>query len=651
MIFPSKSQHRVILFITSFYTVLFAIFLIYGDNSTTAAAQNQLGNALSGYYSLSTCGSVYGNFWSGDQLDNEPIGGLGNQQLSFRWRSEYTEEITHFRWHNNFNYSREGYHAGDGGTIRLELQTDDGRGFPSGDVRASHVISGLANAENPVYFPKIAWDEPVRVAAGEVYHVLFKNVHDDPEGNYISINTLHQINESQRQKCLSDSDLALLYLTDTSDWAVLGKRSPSHEFYFRDGRTQGLGYIHTWSSTTGQIKYIEGQNKIREIFTVAAGPINVTDISVRVSRNGQTFAETVEHPLTAHLVDITNNNTEISSCILPQDAIADGCSDGCLNAGQIEKVSFTYATCDWSDGPISLLDGNSYAVELSAPPNVPYTSFVMQQGSNYGYSSSSYFSDGHAEFTTDGGATWELWTNWNNGPNNRRDVDLQFFMSTPSTSSLQIQNNADCNDDLTVIDAQLILQYVVGSSDDADGCLIADNNIGSNAVSGDVNGDGQIDAVDALFILQCEANLSNSFCPENGLVVSAVDLSSNAFINVLLQQNGKSLSVALYSDGITAGTFEVSYDNAQGQFLDCTLFGAGACNEVRPGIVQFSFANAQVSSAEQPIGQLMFEGEDVTISDVQVIKLVDMAGHELTYTVDITQIDLENQIFIPFIDY
>jgi len=365
MAFSSKPQHRIILFIALFYAALLAIFLIYDDSGTIVAAHNQPLDTSPGYYSLSTCGPVYGNFWSGDQLDNEPVGGPGNQQLSFRWRSEYTEEITHFRWHNNFNYSREGYHAGDGGTIRLELQTDDGRGFPSGDVRASHVISGLADLENPVYFPQIAWDEPVRVAAGEVYHVLFKNVHDDPQENYISVNTLHQINESQRQKCLPDSDLALLYLTETSDWAVLGKRSPSHEFYFRDGRTQGLGYIHTWSSTAGQIKYIEGQNKIREIFTVTVGTVDVTDISVRVSRNGQTFTETVDHPLTAHLIDITNNNTEISSCILPQEAIADGCPDGCLNARQIEKVSFTYATCEWSDGPISLQDGNSYAVELS----------------------------------------------------------------------------------------------------------------------------------------------------------------------------------------------------------------------------------------------------------------------------------------------
>jgi len=36
---------------------------------------------------------------------------------------------------------------------------------------------------------------------------------------------------------------------------------------------------------------------------------------------------------------------------------------------------------------------------------------------------------------------------------------------------------------------------------------------------------------------------------------------------------------------------------------------------------------------------------------VRVMKLVDMAGHELAYTVDRVQIDLENQIFIPFADY
>jgi len=182
----------------------------------------------------------------------------------------------------------------------------------------------------------------------------------------------------------------------------------------------------------------------------------------------------------------------------------------------------------------------------------------------------SYFSDGHAEFTTDGGATWELWTNWNNGPNTRRDVDLQFFMSIIPTSFSQTPSNVDC-DNLNEIDVMLILHYAVGLPDDADGCLVSDPNTGTSVAIGDVTGDGEIDAVDVLFLLQCAADLPNSFCPEAGLVVSAVELSPNAFINMLLLRNEKSLSFDLYLDGVTtgAGTFEVSYNNNQGQLIDC----------------------------------------------------------------------------------
>ena len=52
---------------------------------------------------------------------------------------------------------------------------------------------------------KNAFPTPARLTAGTLYHIVFENVHADPESNYISVNNVLSWN-STRQPSISPED-------------------------------------------------------------------------------------------------------------------------------------------------------------------------------------------------------------------------------------------------------------------------------------------------------------------------------------------------------------------------------------------------------------------------------------------------------------
>ena len=74
------------------------------------------------------------------------------------------------------------------------------------------------------------------------------------------------------------------------------------------------------------------------------------------------------------------------------------------------------------DTPQTLVSGQSYNVVLSAPSDTVYSIFVIRQGSSWGFSPTTYFGDGHAQYTT--GSGWGPFTQDGAGP---LDQGLQFY--------------------------------------------------------------------------------------------------------------------------------------------------------------------------------------------------------------------------------
>lgn len=73
--------------------------------------------------------------------------------------------------------------------------------------------------------------------------------------------------------------------------------------------------------------------------------------------------------------------------------------------------------------------------------------------------------------------------------------------------------DADCSGEIDAVDALVVLQFIINTRTDGGECPLADTETMLNAAAADVNASGRVDAVDALLISQCSVDLNNVLCP------------------------------------------------------------------------------------------------------------------------------------------
>ena len=73
--------------------------------------------------------------------------------------------------------------------------------------------------------------------------------------------------------------------------------------------------------------------------------------------------------------------------------------------------------------------------------------------------------------------------------------------------------DVNCDGNVSIVDAIFIAQASVGNRSDSS-CPLADPTTQANVTAGDVSGNGFTTVQDAIFIAQCSVGLPNSFCPE-----------------------------------------------------------------------------------------------------------------------------------------
>ena len=95
-------------------------------------------------WALQAQGGFYGPALRADSLANTPIGKAGIQ-VSCRFRATPGGVFQGARPFLIWSFKRQGYHAGTGGTLKVELQTDDGTA-PAPPLRpgAGHATSGAS---------------------------------------------------------------------------------------------------------------------------------------------------------------------------------------------------------------------------------------------------------------------------------------------------------------------------------------------------------------------------------------------------------------------------------------------------------------------------------------------------------------------------
>jgi len=364
----------------------------------------------------------YGSRINADDLANQIVGwntavDSCNKAASCRLRAEHTGKLKAIRPKFIWSDAKTGYGAGNGGTIQVQIQTDDGtpNHFPSGVTLASLVYDRPITAGN--HFPLLTFPNPPDLVAGQLYHIVYTNVAADPTADWVSLDHLYMWDGNNPvQPTVPNTDMALLERTCSGSWVVFSRGAghswtPTIELDYADGFSQGQGYIQGYGQTTtsGWVnpKPISGARGVRETFTVTGGSRTVTSVSVRVNRISGSS------PLTVRVEKADGTLVGQGTVVVPQGEVSSS-----QNGASWVKVTFAAA--------LTLQAGQGYHLVLSSPSDTVHTAHALEKGSSSGYKPTTYFSDGHAQFNN--GSGWVGWDQW--GMANRTDNDLQFYFET-----------------------------------------------------------------------------------------------------------------------------------------------------------------------------------------------------------------------------
>jgi len=141
---------------------------------------------------------------------------------------------------------------------------------------------------------------------------------------------------------------------------------------------------------------------------------------------------------------------------------------------------------------------------------------------------------------------------WNEGDpvsfvysGNAPDLGWKESISIPEEPNLP--GDVNCDGQVNTVDALFVLQYSAGERSAGTTCPLQDFENEIYLPNADVNDDDEVDVIDALFLLQCSVGIGNEFCENEGNRESALNISNRLkafpnlfqdFITVQYQSNG-----------------------------------------------------------------------------------------------------------------
>ena len=357
-------------------------------------------------------GAFYGSCLQADALANTPIGKAG-LAVSYRFRAKPGGPLQAIRPYLIWSFRKQGYHAGTGGLLKVELQADDGSAahLPSGKALATVVQRMAIVPTSDRFFPQLYFDRAPVLEAGRLYHVVFTNTDPDPDGNFVSVNALfNKAAGTPQQPGLADTDWAMLFRSKAKPAWVPRNTPGEHESFtpilevdYANGQSQGMGYLEFWM---GAPRPIAGAASVREVFTVTGPARRVTSAAVRV-RLLEGSA-----PLQVSLEQ--GNGMVLTTARGEGHALAPTPSSSLGGCGWV-----TFAL----PAEVQLSPGKTYRLVLTCSGPGRYEAFPMRKGSDKGFSDATLFGDGHAEYND--GHGWVGWEQW--GQRGLTNSDLQFY--------------------------------------------------------------------------------------------------------------------------------------------------------------------------------------------------------------------------------
>jgi len=373
-------------------------------------------------------GPVTGSAIAMTSLSNYPIGQNLDRRISIRFKSDHSGKLASFRVYWVYKSSK-GYHAGDGGDIRITLKADDGSAshLPSSSVLAATTFSPRLPLYNPtsvnVHFKDLSFANYPTLVKGTTYHLEFVNVDPNKSGNWISINSVYNASRSSStlQPTESTAEWALLSKVGYGGWQYTPGYCPILALGISrtGGRTpdvyQGNGYMEFWGASTNGAR-AGGSLMLRQGFK-ATQSLRVGGASVSAGRYGGTGSLKVELLSSTGVVLDTGF---ISSGSFPYALSSSGCP-----ARMSGEKCHVWGYAKFNKAP-SISLGQTYFLRVSAASGSDYRFNLPRDGSiMYGWPAGTVVS-GRTEKSTSSGRSWTGISYW--GQTNRNDADMEFFL-------------------------------------------------------------------------------------------------------------------------------------------------------------------------------------------------------------------------------
>ena len=353
--------------------------------------------------------------------------------VSIRFLAPKNGKIHHVMpyWKND---NADTYSKGTGGTYDVHLMADDGGadGKPTGSpIATSRITHNIVDqdGDSDVYWSVVTFQSPPDIVEGTRYHLVFENVHSDPDNNFCSFNNLLTYDGSElpgdTQENYSAPSIPM------SDWAIChtdlnDTNINSNTYAQRDGLRPtcvitldtnndgvaddafGNGYIHAMSPEPGSSRgfqhFIGGSTYLRQPLLPAQNK-TITALSLVMAR--YTGGSNGTGDLTVAIKDA--NGATIESAVVSSSA---------FQSTSVTTGEYT----SWVRVPLSgnttLIQGQRYYIQLSAPSGTEYTLNVLREGraqgqTNFPAYGNYSFREGYMEVSTNGGASWGSPPVWN----------------------------------------------------------------------------------------------------------------------------------------------------------------------------------------------------------------------------------------------
>jgi hypothetical protein len=376
-----------------------------GTFSFAVRATDSLSNPASANLNIEIAGTCnnqpecfYGTGLGADALANTTVGPWGNT-VSYRFRALHSGRLVSLRVY--LLPDKTGYAAGTGGHIQVSVNLDDGTAAhnPSTVQLSSYLIANPLTLPDR-YFPLLQFSSPPNLSSGQLYHVVFTNVDANPTVNYLSVDALYiKVPGTPLQPTLADTDSALL-LRSGGPWAPRKGHTPILQLNYSDGWAEGIGYMETW---VGAPRTVSATDMVRQRFTLKSS-LRVRSVGIRAARLSGS------DPLRVRLERADGTLVE----------------QGEIPAGLFPSSSSTHGWATYTFAALRTLSpGETYHLVLQGVGSSQYQVFPVREGAAYGFSPTTFFGDGYAQFKE--GSTWVGWTQW--GVKNRTDGDLQFYFA------------------------------------------------------------------------------------------------------------------------------------------------------------------------------------------------------------------------------